>query len=141
MTGASIRRKTWMPAVFSGLAAFVNLGLNLVLIPLFGPMGAAASTLIAYIVLALVAYLANQRIYPIPYEIGRFLLALLSGVILYVVADGLAPSWGDFWHWLVTLGSLLLYGGVCLLFLGRETRPLLVRGANLFSRVSSGLPR
>lgn len=79
MAGASIRRKTWMPAAFTGLAALVNVALNLVLIPLFSSAGAAASTLIAYIVLALVAYLANQRIYPVPYEIKRFVLALLSG--------------------------------------------------------------
>ncbi len=137
MTGASIQRKTWMPAVFFGLAAFVNFGLNLVLIPLYGALGAAASTLIAYIVLALVAYVANQRIYPIPYEMGRFLLAVLIGVILYFVADVLALQWDNFWRWPLIFACLILYGA-CLLFLGRGLGLLLARGARLFTRGSSG---
>ena len=42
------------------------------------------STLIAYIVLAVLAYIVNQRIYPVPFEIGRFFLAVLVGVIIYL---------------------------------------------------------
>jgi O-antigen/teichoic acid export membrane protein len=136
MTGASVQRKTWMPAVFSGLAALVNFGLNLVLIPRYGSGGAAASTLIAYIVLALVAYVANQRIYPIPYEVKRFLLAVLIGVTLYIFATVLSLGWPIFWRLSLTVACLILYG-VCLLFLGGGIGLLHTQGARLMKRISS----
>lgn len=136
MAGASIRRKTWMPAAFTGLAAFVNFALNLVLIPHFGSAGAAGSTLVAYIVLALVAYLANQRIYPIPYEMNRFLLALLIGAALYIGADVLSLGWTTFWRWSLTFVCLILYG-VWILFAVGGIRLLRARGASLIARISS----
>lgn len=135
MSGASIRRKTWMPAVFTAVAAIANVGLNLVLIPLYGSAGAAASTLIAYVVLALVAYFANQRIYPVPYEMRRFWLAVGSGVILYIGADALSLVLSGFWHWPLTIICLILYGG-WLLYLGRGMGFLRTFGARFMTRIS-----
>jgi O-antigen/teichoic acid export membrane protein len=135
MTGASVRRKTWMPAVFTTVAAVANVGLNLVLIPLYASAGAAASTLIAYIVLALVAYFANQRIYPVPYEMKRFWLALASGVVLYVGADALSLVLKGFWHWPLTLVCLALYG-ICLLYLGGGMGLLKAGSARLMKRIA-----
>ena len=136
MTGASIQRKTWMPAVFAGLAAFVNVALNLVLIPHYGSIGAAASTLIAYMVLALIAYFANQHIYPIPYEMRRFLLAFLMGVVFYIGADILSLVWGPFWRWPLTFICLVLYGAF-LLFLARGMGILRAGGASLITHIFS----
>jgi O-antigen/teichoic acid export membrane protein len=136
MTGANIRRKTWMNAAFTGLAAVGNVGLNLVLIPRFGSAGAAASTLLAYILLALVAYIANQRIYPVPYEIRRFLFALLVGVALYGGADLLSVQWGAFWRWPLMLLCLILYGAL-LLYLGQGIGLLRRYGARLMTRIHS----
>lgn len=84
MIGANIRRKTWMGGVFTMLAALINFGLNLILIPRYGAFGAAASTLFAYIALAIITYIGTRIIYPVPYEIGRFTIAVLSGVALYL---------------------------------------------------------
>ena len=82
--GIGIRRKTWFAALVMALAALVNVGCNFLLIPLYGSMGAALSTLIAYFLLAVTMYIVNQRIYPIPFEIGLFSLALLVGIAIYV---------------------------------------------------------
>jgi O-antigen/teichoic acid export membrane protein len=118
MAGANIQRKTWLAAVFTTIAAVVNVALNLVLIPLYGAMGAAAATLIAFIVLALAAYIANQRLYPIPFEIGKFIVALLVGVGLYVGSSFLALTHGTYVAWGIYFGALALYGG-CLALLGK----------------------
>jgi len=118
MAGANIKRKTWLAAVFTTIAAVVNLALNLVLIPLSGAMGAAASTLIAYIVLALAAYIVNQRLYPIPFEIGRVTVALFIGVVLYVGSSFLAQSRGTYMAWGIYCGAFALYAG-CLALLGK----------------------
>jgi O-antigen/teichoic acid export membrane protein len=111
MVGANIKRKTWFIAVLATIAAVVNLALNLVLIPLYGAIGAAAATLIAYIVLALTAYLVNQLLYPIPFEIGRFIVALLVGMVFYVGSSFLTQSQATYAAWGISLCALFLYGG------------------------------
>lgn len=116
MAGANIQRKTWLAAVFMTIAAVVNVALNLVLIPLYGAMGAAAATLIAFFVLALAAYIANQQLYPIPFEIGRLFVALLIGVGLYVGSGFLAQNRGTYVAWGIYFGALALYGGCLALF-------------------------
>lgn len=94
MIGASIRRQTWMAGVFSLTAAVINVGVNLVLIPRYGAFGAAASTLVAYIALAIIAYIGNQMIYPIPFEIGRFALAAATGIGLFIVVNVVSSHTG-----------------------------------------------
>jgi O-antigen/teichoic acid export membrane protein len=124
--GLYIQRKTWYGVVFMTLAALVNVGLNIVLIPLYGSMGAAVSTLIAYVLLALIAYVVNQRIYPVPFEIGIFMTALLVGIVLYVGADLLAQRYGIYGASGIYSGFLAVYGGFLL---------LLARLASTYSQV------
>lgn len=110
MTGVSVRRKTWMASIFTAIAAGVNVGLNLVLIPRYGAMGAAYSTLIAYVTLAGVAYVANQRIYPLPYQLGRFILAAVVGVAMYYEVFALPTYLGARWVWPLAIVGLVVYG-------------------------------
>lgn len=110
-TGILIQRKPWFLIIFTSLAALVNVGLNIVLIPLYGSMGAAASTLLAYAFLTLLAYVINQRLYPIPYEIGKFLFALLVGAVLYVGSTILGGGQNTLVVWGIYVCSLALYIG------------------------------
>src|SRR5207245_3647558 len=116
-TGISIQRKTWFAVVFTALSALVNIGFNLVLIPMYGSMGAALSTLLAYMLLAFVAYVVNQRLYPVPYEIGLFVIELLVGIAFYVGSSMLVSGQDIFNAWGIWFGALFLYGG-CLLRTG-----------------------
>ncbi len=117
-TGIAIQRKTWFAVVFTSLAALANVGFNLILIPLYGSMGAALSTLFAYMLLAFIAYVVNRRLYPVPYEIGVFVIELLIGIAFYAGSSMLAPGQGTYKAWGISIGALLLYG-VCLLLIGR----------------------
>lgn len=110
-TGISIRRKTWYAVVFTTIAALVNVGLNFILIPLYGSMGAAVSTLVAYILLALISYAVNQRIYPVPYEMGIFAIGLFIGSALYTGISFLAQNEGRYESWAIYIGSLVLFSG------------------------------
>ena len=103
-------------ASLTTIAAVVNLALNLVLIPHYGAIGAAASTLIAYLILALTAYIVNQLLYPIPFEIGRFIVALLVGMAFYLGSSFLTQGQTTYTTWDISLCALFLYGG-CLAFL------------------------
>src|SRR6266852_8542819 len=116
--GVGVRRKTWLTAIFMTLAALVNVGMNIILIPLYGSMGAALSTLVAYAFLALISYVANQWIYPVPFEIGMFIIALAIGIALYFGGDLLAHTQGTYVAWGIHIGALCLYGG-CLMLLGK----------------------
>jgi O-antigen/teichoic acid export membrane protein len=116
--GVGIQRKTWVAALVMAFSALINIACNLLLIPLYGPMGAALSTLIAYVILVLIMYTVNQRIYPIPFEIGLFLVALLIGIALYIGSSLLVQQQAIYSMCAVYGGSTLLYGG-CLALLGR----------------------
>lgn len=115
-TGISIRRKTWFFAVFTVISALTNVVFNLILIPLYGSMGAAISTLLSYILLAFISYVVNQRLYSIPYEIAIFVIELLVGVAVFFGSYKLAPSGqGNYTSWCIWLGVSALYGGFLLL--------------------------
>lgn len=75
--GIYIEKKSQLMFIFSGLAAIVNVGSNLYLMPQFGMMGAAFATLLSYITMALSIFIANQRIYPVHYEWDRILIVLV----------------------------------------------------------------
>jgi len=115
--GTSLKRKTWLSTVSIASSALLNTALNFVLIPYFGAMGAALATLIAYMALALISHIINQRIYPVPFEIGRFLIATLIGIALYIGSSFLAQTQGRYVAWGISFGGLVLYG-LCLAFLG-----------------------
>jgi O-antigen/teichoic acid export membrane protein len=108
---------TWLASLFFIVSALINVGLNIVLIPVYGTMGAALATLVAYIALAVMAYLFTQRIYPVPFEVGRFLVALGIGIVLYFVDYKAAQGQRIVMTWGIHIGLLLLYG-LCLSFLG-----------------------
>lgn len=113
--GANIKRKTWLAAIFSAIAALVNVLLNLLLLPHYQAMGAAISTLLAYIILALVTLIVNQRLYFIRFELGLFALALLIGCAVYVGNALLVRQFALYQAWELSLCSLCLYTGVLFL--------------------------
>ncbi len=71
LPGVFIREKTkYLPlATFTG--AVVNVGLNIFFIPVFGIIGAAYATVIAYITMVIILYFISKYIYLVKYEIGR----------------------------------------------------------------------
>lgn len=116
--GLSLQRKTWLAAIFFTCSALLNVGINIILIPTYGAMGAAIATLVAYLVLAVISYIANQCIYPVPFEIGLFSVALLIGVALYLGSNFLAQLQTKYLAWAIRIAALALYGG-CLALLGK----------------------
>ncbi|HZU04204.1 MAG TPA: oligosaccharide flippase family protein [Ktedonobacteraceae bacterium] len=116
--GSSLTRKTWLLTISIGSSALLNTVLNFVLIPSYGAMGAATATLIAYAALAVIAYIVNRCVYPVPFEIGLFSIALLIGIVLYLGSNLLAQSQAIYLTWAIRVAGLALYGG-CLAVLGK----------------------
>jgi O-antigen/teichoic acid export membrane protein len=84
--GSGRARKTQLNWVVTGAGAAVNVGLNFWLIPRWGMVGASISTLAAYVVLFGGMTLYAQRVYPVPYQWRRVLLAVGAAVGLNVAA-------------------------------------------------------
>ena len=110
--GMTLKRKTWLAFVALLFSALLNIGVNIVLIPLYGAIGAAIATLAAYIALALACYLCNQHIYPVPFEVGLFLIALGIGIALYFSDSKLTQGQVYIVIWSIHIAILLFYAGV-----------------------------
>jgi O-antigen/teichoic acid export membrane protein len=76
--GIGRMRQTQLNWVVSGTAALVNIAVNFALIPVYGMMGAAVSTLIAYLVLFAGMWFRSRQVYPVTYQWRRILT--LAGV-------------------------------------------------------------
>ena len=69
--GIGRARQTQFNWVVSGVAAIVNVAINIALIPRYGMMGAAVATFVAYVVLFLGMWLRSRRVYPVAYQWRR----------------------------------------------------------------------
>ena len=74
--GIGRAKKTQFNWVVTGGAALVNIGLNVVLIPPYGMIGAAISTLVAYVVMFLGMTIRAQQVFPVPYQWRRIALVV-----------------------------------------------------------------
>jgi O-antigen/teichoic acid export membrane protein len=82
--GSGRARRTQLNWVVTGVGAAVNIALNFWLIPEYGMVGAAISTLIAYVFLFLGMTLYAQSVYPVPYQWRRVATAIGAAVLLTV---------------------------------------------------------
>jgi O-antigen/teichoic acid export membrane protein len=83
--GIGRMRQTQFNWVVSGVAAVVNIVLNVILIPPYGMMGAAIATLAAYVALFAGMWLRSRRVYAVPYQwrrIGTLAAAAVGLTIL-----------------------------------------------------------
>jgi O-antigen/teichoic acid export membrane protein len=77
-------RRTQFNWVVTGVAAALNVVLNLILIPPYGMMGAAIATVAAYSLMFLLMAVYAQRIYATPYQWRRVAIALAVAIALLV---------------------------------------------------------
>ena len=57
------------------------------MIPKIGYMGAAIAHLACYTVMMLVSYLWGQKVFPIPYQVGRIAIYCLLALILFTISN------------------------------------------------------
>ena len=102
--GIYIEHKSHLMIIFTGLAAIVNIGSNIYLLPKFGIMGAAVASVLAYLVMVISIYIANHKIFPVQYEYLRIFVIVLyliiglgifyyfaPGIIIRLIIIGLFP--------------------------------------------------
>ncbi len=104
--GLNITKSTKMYPVATAVAATVSIVGNLVLVKMFGAIGAAWSNAIAFATLAAVAMYLSQRVYPMTYEYGRIARLAAAGIGAYAVTLLLPASWPA-WLGFLTRGTLV----------------------------------
>ncbi len=75
-------------------ATAVNVGLNLLLVPAWGIVGAAAALVASYVVVLALMYAFTQRLFPVPYEWGRLLRIVVIAAALVAAGELLLPTAG-----------------------------------------------
>lgn len=99
MAGVFLRDKTKLLPLAPVLGAVVNIGANIFVIPAYGIIGAAVSTILSYMIMVVIIFIISKRYYSIPFEYGR----LLSVVVMTAGCIGLTYFYGNV-HWLPRLG-------------------------------------
>jgi len=87
--GLNITSRTAYYPVTTAVGAGLNIGLNFVLIPRFGIIGAAWANGAAYAIQAALAFRFSQRFYPVRYESGRISRVVIAALIAFLVAKKL----------------------------------------------------
>ena len=109
--------KTWVISIVVGIAALINIGLNLILIPKVGMIGAGVSSLSAYVFMAVCTYFIVRRWMKVPYEWGKlalmFVLTIASTLIFYLA--GVHVIW-------IKLLMIALYTGFVFVFIYPKRR-------------------
>ena len=97
--GLNITRRTEYYPVATAISAAANIGLNVLLIPRYGIMGAAYANGVAYAAQATIAYHFSQRFYPVRYESRRLARVVAAAIVAYAAGRALptmAPAIGVF---------------------------------------------
>ncbi len=88
LTGYAINivKKNWIIGLSWLIGAALNVGLNFILIPAYGMVGAAVATIASYLVVALGRLIIIRRVYPVPFAYGAFIGVVIAGTIVYTAS-------------------------------------------------------
>lgn len=87
ITGLQITKRTRIIGIMITGVAIFNLGINMLLVPVWGIFGAASSSLVSQLVFFIILYLYAQKYYPIPYRLDKIGLIIISGIILFIAGS------------------------------------------------------
>lgn len=87
--GRTGRTEFNFPATLAGVVA--NIALNLILVPIWGIVGAAVALVISYGIVLILMYIFTQRLFQVPYEWGRLLKVVGSSAALIAIGEVFVP--------------------------------------------------
>lgn len=92
-----LSNQTKFGAYIAVFGALITIVLNILFIPTYGFMACAWTTLIVYAVQMITSYILGQKHYPIPYNLRKFGLYLITAVIFFLITKwiGLAFGWAQ----------------------------------------------
>ena len=104
--GCNVAKKNRLVPVITLIASAVNVGLNFLLVPVYGMYAAAWTTAVGFGILAVLVYFISNRYYPIPYEWRRLITLGAAAALTLGAAWAIGLALGVSVH--DSLGSLIL---------------------------------
>ena len=77
LPGIYFAKKLHIQSAIEWSAGFINIGLNLLWIPMFGIVGSAAATLVSYLVLPILTWIFGRRYLAVDYEWKKIIMSVL----------------------------------------------------------------
>lgn len=78
--------KTRFGMYISIIGAVITIALNIMLLPKYGFVAAAWTTLIAYAIMMITSYTLGQKHYKVPYQVSRIMLYIVFAVVLSYIS-------------------------------------------------------
>lgn len=78
--------KTRFGMYFSIVGAVITIVLNVILLPKYGFIAAAWTTLVAYSIMTITSYVLGQKHYKVPYQVSRILLYIVFAIALSYIS-------------------------------------------------------
>lgn len=97
--------------VITAVGAVVTLVCLFLLIPVIGYWGAAIAHLACYSIMMVISFLWGQKVYPIPYQVGRILSYVIFALALFALSRIFVPE-NKVLMYVVNTAYLLLFCGV-----------------------------
>jgi O-antigen/teichoic acid export membrane protein len=80
--GLHIAKKTRIIGIIVVISTILSLVLNFLLIPVWDIMGAALATLLSQFIYWYACYFYSQKVFYVPYEMGKITLMIITGAVL-----------------------------------------------------------
>ncbi len=118
-----ITDRTVFGAMISAVGAVLTIVLNIVLIRKLQVMGSAWAALACYAFMTAVCYWIGRKYYPIPYDLRRITIHIVSVLVLYWVSTQLSTLFGENLGQELLVNTVLFVGYLWLLY--RFERPMI----------------
>ncbi|MBU0983728.1 MAG: oligosaccharide flippase family protein [candidate division Zixibacteria bacterium] len=84
--GFHIVKKTWVLSIIIVSGSGLNIGLNFLMVPAHGMMGASIASALSYVFIILLYFICLKYVYPVRFQYGRMLAAIGAGGLFYWLA-------------------------------------------------------
>jgi len=86
LPGPYLTNNTFMIAIIRGVGALANIILNFQLIPILGIEGAAIATCLSFLIMAILIFLYNKKIYPLNYNLYAISCSVVTILIIGLIS-------------------------------------------------------
>ena len=84
--------KTYLNLYLMGSAAILGIGMNWILVPSYGGMGAAVATVVTYLAWVLVSMMVSESLWRVAFSYGSLLLQISSGAVFVLWYLSMSPN-------------------------------------------------
>lgn len=105
--GILMAKKTLAFSIIYALGAFVNILLNIILIPIYGILGAAYATLVAYIFISIISAVLSAKFYGQSFEWNKILIISIVAIVIYYFSAVILEI--NIYTILLKIGMIIVY--------------------------------